>query len=211
METSSTLPWQAAAPGRQRRTATVAVLLGLVVAAFETTVVTTAMPTLTAELQGRRLYAWVFTGFLLASTIGVLLSGRLADRVGRKATFLAGMGLFLGGSVLCGFSTSVPLLVAFRVLQGLGAGAVQPTTLTISSDLYTLEERATIQSVFTGAWGLASVVGPVIGGILTVHLGWRSVFWVNVPVGLLAVVLLLRSYRDPPRREESRFELGGPA
>jgi hypothetical protein len=210
METSSTLPWQAAAPGRERRVATVAVLLALVVAAFETTVVTTAMPTLTAELDGRALYAWVFTGFLLASTLGVLLGGRLSDRLGRRGTFVAGMGLFLLGSVLCGFSTSVPMLVAFRVLQGLGAGAVQPTTLTISSDLYTLEERAAIQSLFTGAWGLASVIGPVLGGLLTEHLGWRSVFWVNVPVGLLAVVMLRRSYRDPPRKEARRFELGGP-
>src|SRR5215469_2651484 len=210
METPSTLPWQAATPGRERRLATVAVLLALVVSAFETTVVTTAMPTLTAELDGRALYAWVFTGFLLASTLGVLLGGRLSDRVGRRTTFVAGMGLFLLGSVLCGFSTSVPMLVGFRVLQGLGAGAVQPTTLTISSDLYTLEERAAIQSVFTGAWGLASVIGPVMGGLLTVKLGWRSVFWVNVPVGILAVVLLRRSYRDPPRAVTRRFELGGP-
>jgi hypothetical protein len=211
METPSAIPWQAAAPGRERRRATAAVLLALVVAAFETTVVTTAMPTLTAELNGRSLYAWVFTGFLLASTLGVLLGGRLSDRVGRRATFVGGMGLFLLGSVLCGFSTSVPMLVAFRVLQGLGAGAVQPTTLTISSDLYTLEERAAIQSVFTGAWGLASVIGPVVGGLLTQSLGWRSVFWVNVPVGVLAVALLWRSYRDPPRRETRRFEVGGPA
>jgi len=208
---SDTQSWQAAAPGPERRRATTAVLLALVVAAFETTVVTTAMPTLTAELQGRALYAWVFTGFLLASTLGVLLGGRFSDRLGRRGTFVWGMGLFLLGSVLCGFSTSVPMLVGFRVLQGLGAGAVQPTTLTISSDLYTLEERATIQSVFTGAWGLASVIGPVVGGLLTEHLGWRSVFWVNVPVGLLAVVLLRRSYRDPPRVEERSFELGGPA
>src|SRR5215470_432431 len=211
MEPPITLPWQAAAPGRERRLATVAVLLALVVAAFETTVVTTAMPTLTAELDGRALYAWVFTGFLLASTLGVLLGGRLSDRLGRRGTFVGGMGLFLLGSVLCGFSTSVPMLVGFRVLQGLGAGAVQPTTLTISSDLYTLEERAAIQSVFTGAWGLASVIGPVMGGLLTEHLGWRSVFWVNVPVGLLAVVMLRRSYRDPPRKEQARFEVGGPA
>ncbi len=211
METASTLPWQAAAPGAERRWATAAVLLGLVASAFETTVVTTAMPTITTELDGRALYAWVFTGFLLASTVGVLLGGRLSDQLGRRGTFVAGMGTFLLGSVLCGFSTSVPMLVAFRVLQGLGAGVVQPTTLTISSDLYTLEERATIQSVFTGAWGLASVVGPIVGGLLTEHLGWRSVFWVNVPVGLLAVALLWRSYRDPPRRESGRFELGGPA
>jgi Major Facilitator Superfamily len=211
MEVTTPLPWQAAAPGRERRQATAAVLLALVVAAFETTVVTTAMPTLTAELDGRSLYAWVFTGFLLASTVGVLLGGRLSDRLGRRATFVGGMGLFLLGSVLCGFSTSVLMLVAFRILQGLGAGAVQPTTLTISSDLYTLEERAAIQSVFTGAWGLASVIGPVMGGLLTEHLGWRSVFWVNVPVGLLAVVLLRGSYRDPPRSRSGRLEIGGPA
>ncbi len=211
METASTLPWQAAAPGAGRRWATAAVLLGLVASAFETTVVTTAMPTITTELNGRALYAWVFTGFLLASTVGVLLGGRLSDQLGRRGTFVAGMGTFLLGSVLCGFSTSVPMLVTFRVLQGLGAGVVQPTTLTISSDLYTLEERATIQSVFTGAWGLASVIGPVVGGLLTEQLGWRSVFWVNVPVGLLAVALLWRSYRDPPRPERRRFELGGPA
>lgn len=211
MEAASTLSWQAAAPGAERRWATAAVLLGLVASAFETTVVTTAMPTITTELDGRALYAWVFTGFLLASTVGVLLGGRLSDQLGRRGTFLAGMGTFLLGSVLCGFSTSVPMLVVFRVLQGLGAGVVQPTTLTISSDLYTLEERATIQSVFTGAWGLASVVGPIVGGLLTEHLGWRSVFWVNVPVGFLAVALLWRSYRDPPRRESRRFELGGPA
>lgn len=208
---STPVPWQAAAPGRERRRATAAVLLGLVVAAFETTVVTTAMPTLTAELDGRALYAWVFTGFLLASTLGVLLGGRLSDQIGRRTTFVGGMGLFLLGSVLCGFSTSVPMLVGFRVLQGLGAGAVQPTTLTISSDLYTLEERVTIQSLFTGAWGLASVMGPVVGGLLLQHLGWRSVFWVNVPVGILAVVLLRGSYRDPPRRENQRFDLRGPA
>src|SRR5262249_46416263 len=152
----------------------------------------------------------VFAGFLLASTLGVLRGGRLSDRLGRGGTFIGGMGLFLLGSVLCGFSTSVLMLVAFRVLQGLGAGAVQPTTLTISSDLYTLEERAAIQSIFTGAWGLASVIGPVVGGLLTQSLGWRSVFWVNVPVGLLAVVLLRRSYRDPPRVREGRFEIGGP-
>ena len=210
MDEPLTHSWQAAGPGRQRRLATSAVLLALVVAAFETTVVTTAMPTLTAELNGRALYAWVFTGFLLASTVGVLLGGRLSDRLGRRATFVAGMGAFLLGSVLCGFSTSVPMLVGFRVLQGVGAGAVQPTTLTIISDLYTLEERATIQSVFTGAWGLASVVGPIVGGLLTEHLGWRSVFWVNVPVGVLAVLLLRRAYRDPPPVAGGRAELQGP-
>lgn len=202
--------WNVAVPGPARRMATAAVLLALVMAAFETTVVTTAMPTLTAELGGRHLYAWVFTGFLLASTLGVLVSGGLADSIGRRATFLGGLGLFLAGTVLCGFSQSVPQLIAFRVLQGFGAGALQPTTLTIASDLYSLKERAAIQSVFTGCWGTASVIGPVLGAFLTQHASWRWVFWVNVPVGVAAAFLLRASYRDPDGRHGLRLEFQGP-
>ncbi len=197
-------------PGRARRMATAAVLLGLVMAAFETTVVTTAMPTLTAELGGRQLYAWAFTAFFLASTLGVLVSGGLADGIGRRATFLGGLGVFLLGTILCGFSVSVPQLIAFRMVQGLGAGALQPTTLTIASDLYSLKERAAIQSVFTGSWGAASVVGPLLGAFLTQHASWRWVFFVNVPVGVAAAVLLQLSYRDPPRAKTHRLELTGP-
>jgi predicted MFS family arabinose efflux permease len=109
------------------------------------------------------------------------------------------MVLFLAGSALCGAATSFGALVAFRVVQGLGAGALQPIAMTISADLYTLEERARIQGIFTGAWGAANVVGPVIGGWLVMHLSWRWVFLVNVPVGVLSMVLLLASYRDPAR------------
>jgi EmrB/QacA subfamily drug resistance transporter len=199
-----------AVPGRARRMATAAVLLGLVMAAFETTVVTTAMPTLTAELGGRHLYAWVFTAFLLASTLGVLVSGGLADGIGRRATFLGGLSVFLVGTILCGFSRSVPQLIAFRMIQGLGAGALQPTTLTIASDIYNLKERAAIQSVFTGSWGTASVIGPILGAYLTEHASWRWVFWVNVPVGVAAALLLHASYRDPVRPRSHRLELTGP-
>ncbi len=190
--------------------ATAAVLLGLVMAAFETTVVTTAMPTLTAELGGRNLYAWVFTAFFLASTLGVLISGGLADGIGRRATFLGGLSVFLLGTTLCGFSVSVPQLIAFRMLQGLGAGALQPTTLTIASDIYSLKERAAIQSVFTGSWGAASVVGPLLGAFLTQNASWRWVFWVNVPVGIAAAFLLQASYRDSPPSRKHRLEVTGP-
>ncbi|MGZ3461353.1 MAG: MFS transporter, partial [Archangium sp.] len=200
----------AARPGTARRMATAAVLLGLVVSAFETTVVTSAMPTLTRELGGQQLYSWVFSAYLFASTVGVLVFGKLADHFGRKPIFSFGMGLFLAGSMLCGFATSVPILIAFRVVQGLGAGALQPTTMTISADIYTLRERATVQGVFTGAWGAANVVGPLIGGWLVMHASWRWVFFVNVPVGLLALVMLHASYRDPARRP-SRVDVWGPA
>lgn len=193
-----------------RKVATAAVLLGLVISAFEGTVVTTAMPTITQALGGSSLYAWVFTAFLLASTLGVMLSGKMGDQLGRKPTFLGGVVLFLAGSALCGAAHSVPWLIAFRILQGLGAGAIQPTTMTIAADLYTLKERAVVQSVFTGVWGLANVLGPVIGGFLVVHASWRWVFLVNVPVGVLAAALLAVSYEDPPRREGARIDILGP-
>ena len=184
----------------RRAVATAAILCGLVVAAFEGTVVTSAMPTIARELGGMSVYSWVFSGFLAASTVGVLACGRLADVYGRRPVFIAGMALFLAGSALCGVSTSIGELIAFRVVQGLGAGAIQPIAMTISADLYTLEERARVQAVFTSAWGIASVVGPVIGGFLVVRLSWRWVFLVNVPVGVVAILLLVPSYRDPPRR-----------
>jgi MFS family permease len=185
------------------------VLLSLVVSAFEGTVVTSAMPTITRELGGQALYAWVFSGFLFASTFGILVSGKLADHFGRKPVFLAGMGLFLAGSALCGLAGSVPALIAFRVIQGLGAGALQPTTMLISADLYTLKERAAVQGLFTGAWGAANVLGPVIGGWIVMHASWRWVFLVNVPVGVFAMALLHLSFRDPVRRS-TRVDVRAP-
>jgi predicted MFS family arabinose efflux permease len=173
------------------------VLTALVVAAFEGTVVTPAMPTIVGELGGMSAYAWVFSAFLIASTVAVLVCGKVADAVGRRPVFLGGMVLFLAGSALCGAATSFGALVAFRVIQGLGAGALQPIAMTISADIYTLEERARIQGIFTGAWGVANVVGPVIGGWIVMHLSWRWVFLVNVPVGVVSLALLLVSYRDP--------------
>jgi predicted MFS family arabinose efflux permease len=187
------------APGWRRRVATGSVLLGLVVAAFEGTVVTSAMPTIVGELGGMGAYAWVFSAFLIASTLAVLACGKLADAFGRRPVFVAGMTLFLVGSALCGASTTFAQLVAFRVLQGLGAGAIQPIAMVISADIYTLEERAKVQGLFNAAWGIANVVGPVMGGWIVMHASWRWVFLVNVPFGVLSAALLVVSYRDPAR------------
>jgi MFS family permease len=184
----------------RRRIALGAVLVGQVVAAFEGTVVTSAMPTIVRELGGLAAYGWVFSSFLIASTVAVLVCGKLADAIGRLPVFLGGMGLFLVGSCLCGSATSFGGLVAFRVVQGLGAGALTPIAMTISADLYTLAERAKVQALLTSTWGAANVVGPLIGGWIVLHMSWRWVFLVNVPVGALAAGLLAVSYRDPPRR-----------
>ncbi|XXF79616.1 MFS transporter [Myxococcaceae bacterium GXIMD 01537] len=198
-------------PGASRRMATGAVLLALVVSAFEGTVVTSAMPTITRDLGGQHLYSWVFSAFLFASMLGVLVSGKLADHFGRRPVFFAGMALFLLGSALCGLAHSVPTLIAFRVLQGLGAGALQPTNLTIISDLYSLRERAVMQGVFTGVWGGASVLGPILGGWLVMHTSWRWIFLINLPFGLLAVGLLFLSYKDPARVSDRPVDAWGPA
>ncbi len=175
---------------RDRRIVTVAVMLGTALAALDATVVSTAMPTITGHLGGLSLYPWVFSAYLLTSTITVPIYGRLADLYGRKRLFTIGATLFLIGSVLCGTSTSMLQLILYRVLQGIGAGGVLPLTSTIVGDIYTVEERGRIQGLFSGVWGVSSVVGPLIGGLITQYLSWRGIFYMNLPFGLLAIILL---------------------
>ncbi|HEY0096267.1 MAG TPA: MFS transporter, partial [Archangium sp.] len=159
---------------------TVALALSLFMAALEMTVVSTAMPTVVSELGGLQSYAWVFTAYMLSSTVTVPIYGKLADLYGRKPVLLFGIGLFLAGSILSGLSTSMNMLIAFRTLQGLGAGSMQPVALTIVGDLYTLEQRAKVQGVFSGVWGLAGLVGPLTGGLIVKYLTWHWVFFINV-------------------------------
>lgn len=196
-------------PSTRRRVATTAIVLSLVVAAFEGTGVTGAMPSIAASLGGLSAYAWVFSAFLIASTLGVLTCGKLADTFGRRPVYAAGMGLFLVASAGCGAARSIEALVAFRVIQGLGAGAIQPVAMTISADLYSMRERAQVQALFTATWGAANALGPLLGGFLVEHLSWRWVFFVNVPVGLLAVALLFASFRDPPQAVRRASGVGG--
>lgn len=189
--------------GTRRRFATGAVLLALVVTAFEGTVVTTAMPTIARALgiaggAASPAYAWVFTAFLLTSTVGVLACGRLADVYGRRPVFAGGVALFLAGSALCGLAPSAGWLVAFRAVQGLGAGAVHPVAMVIAGDLYTLEERARVQAFFTGTWAAANFTGPLVGGWLATHAGWRWVFFVNLVPGVLALATMAAAYVDRP-------------
>lgn len=167
-------------------------------AAMESTVVATAMPTVIASLGGLRIYSWTFSAFLLASTVTMPLWGRLADQLGRRRVYLVGLGIFLAGSALSGLSQSMGQLIAFRAVQGLGAGSLITIGMTIIADLYGLERRAKVQGYFSSVWGVASLVGPLIGGVLTDAISWRWVFYVNLPFGLLAMAAIGLGLRDKP-------------
>src|SRR5262245_2044516 len=157
------------------------VMLGLFLGAMESTAVATAMPTVIATRGGRAAYSGVFSGYILAVTISMPLWGKAADLFGRRAAYLAGLGIFLAGSVLSGLATSMPALIVFRTIQGAGGGALIPLGYTIVADIFGLERRAKMQGYFSAMWGLASIVGPLIGGFLTDHALWRRVFHIDVP------------------------------
>ncbi|MGD7043508.1 MDR family MFS transporter [Jeotgalibacillus proteolyticus] len=164
------------------------VMLAMFVGAIEATIVSTAMPSIAADLGGFDLYSWVFSSYLLMSTVTVLIYGKLSDLYGRKPVMTFGMTLFLIGSILCGLATSMEWLIAFRFIQGIGAGAVLPIATTIVGDIYTKEERAKIQGYLSSVWGISAIMGPAIGGLLVDTIGWQFVFWVNIPLGMLSLI-----------------------
>jgi len=196
-------------PGRERRLVTAAILLGMFLAALEATAVATAVPTAVGELGGVAHYSWVFSAYLLTSTTTVPLFGKLADLFGRKRTYLWSVAIFLVGSALCGFARSFPQLILFRAVQGLGAGGVSPVATTIAGDIYTLEERGRIQGIFSGIWAMASLIGPLLGGLLTDHLSWRWIFYLNLPFGLLSAWMIQRWMREKTVRTEHRLDILG--
>jgi EmrB/QacA subfamily drug resistance transporter len=166
--------------------------------ALEATVVSTAMPTVIAQLGGLAHYSWVFSAYLLTSTASVPIWGRLSDLYGRRRMYLIGVAVFLVGSVAAGASTTMMQLVAARALQGLGAGAIIPLSMTIIGELYTLRERARTQALFSGVWGVASIAGPLVGGYITDAWNWRWVFYLNVPFGFCCMAVIAMAY--PPSR-----------
>ena len=183
----------------RRRAITAGLLLGMSLGALEATVVGTAMPTVIATLGGLAHYGWVFSAYLLTSTASVPIWGRLSDLYGRRRLYLAGIVVFLAGSALCGAAGSMTQLIAARVVQGIGAGAIIPLSMTIVGELYNLTERAKSQALFSGVWGVASVAGPLVGGYVTDALTWRWVFFLNLPFGALAFLVIALAY--PPRRQ----------
>jgi EmrB/QacA subfamily drug resistance transporter len=178
----------------RRRAITAGLLLGMSLGALEATVVSTAMPTVIASLGGLAHYSWVFSAYLLTSTASVPIWGRLSDLYGRRRMYLFGVGLFLAGSVMCGASTTMTMLIVSRAVQGLGAGAIIPMSMTIVGELYTLAERARTQALFSGVWGVASIAGPLVGGYITDALSWQWVFYLNVPFGLFCMGVIGLAY-----------------
>jgi EmrB/QacA subfamily drug resistance transporter len=165
-------------------------------AALDSSILATAVPSIVKDLGDFAQFPWMFSIYLLAQAVSVPLYGKLADVVGRKPILLFGIGLFLVASVLCGFAWSMPILIVARGLQGLGAGAILPMTMTVAGDIYTVEERSKIQGYLASVWAISSVVGPTLGGLFSQYLTWRWVFWINLPLGLVAAVLLVRHFHE---------------
>ena len=181
-------------PRRQIVITMVCAMTGLFLAALDQTVVSTAMPRIIADLGGFDRYTWVTTAYIVASTIAVPVVGRLSDIFGRKVFYLVGLALFLIGSFAAGTSTSMNQLIAFRAFQGLGGGVLMSLAFVIVGDLFAPAERGKIQGVVAAVFGLASVVGPTLGGFLTDTLSWNWIFYINLPIGIPLVLLMLRFF-----------------
>jgi EmrB/QacA subfamily drug resistance transporter len=194
---------------RRRRVVTAGVMLGMFLAALEATVVGTAMPTVIASLGGLDRYSWVFSAYLLTSTVTVPVWGRMSDLYGRRMFYLIGVTFFLIGSALSGASQSITQLIVFRGIQGLGAGALIPLSMTINGDIYTVRERTKMQGLFSGTWGLASILGPLAGGFITDHISWRWVFYINIPFGLAAAVVVGFALVEPKRHARPVIDYAG--
>jgi EmrB/QacA subfamily drug resistance transporter len=170
--------------------ATIGVMLALLLAALDQTIVGTALPRIVADLNGLDRYSWLITGYLVASTVVIPISGKLGDLFGRKPFLIAGIIGFVAASALCGVAQDMNQLIIFRIIQGLFGGMLFASAFTVLGDIYSPAERARIQGLFGAVFGLSSIIGPVVGGFLTDNWGWRWVFYVNLPVGLLGVLVV---------------------
>jgi EmrB/QacA subfamily drug resistance transporter len=180
---------------------TVGIMLSLFLASMEGTVVATAMPTIVAQLGGLSIYSWVFAVYMLTSTTTVPIYGKLSDLYGRKLIYTLSMILFLLGSILCGQARSMEQLILFRAIQGIGAGGVLPLAFTIIGELFDLEQRARMQGLFSGVWGVSAVIGPLIGGFFVDQVSWQWVFYINVIPGLLASILVWFAWKGGERTQ----------
>jgi EmrB/QacA subfamily drug resistance transporter len=185
------------------------VMASMAMVALEATIVSTAMPGIVADLGGLNLYSWVFSSFLLTQTSTTVVFGKLSDTFGRKPVMLGGIVIFLIGSVLAGFATSMPLMILFRLIQGIGAGAIQPVAMTIVGDLYPVNERGKIQGYLASVWAICAVAGPLVGGLIIRDLSWSWIFWINVPIGLAASVGFILFLKEEPLGRRGTIDFAG--
>ncbi|TCJ97288.1 MDR family MFS transporter [Nocardia alba] len=177
--------------------------------ALDSTIIATAVLTITDTLGGFAMFPWLFSIYLLAQAVTVPIYGKLADTVGRKPVILFGIAAFAAGSLLCGLATSMVALIAFRAIQGIGAGAIQPMTMVIAGDLYTLAERAKVQGYLAGVWASSAVLGPLLGGLFADHLSWRWIFLINLPLCAVAAAMLVRNFTESAVRRTQRIDYLG--
>ncbi len=187
------------------------VMLSTALVALDSTIIATAVPSIVTGIGGFSQFPWLFSIYLLAQAVTVPIYGRLSDLFGRKPVILFGIGLFLLGSVLCGLAWNMMVLILFRLVQGLGAGAIQPTGMTIIGDLYSVEERAKVQGYLASVWGIASVVGPTLGGVFSEYVSWRWIFFINIPLCLLAAGMLFRNFTERVERSHPKIDYRGAA
>jgi EmrB/QacA subfamily drug resistance transporter len=186
-----------------------AALMATFMAAVESSIIATAMPTIVGDLGGFRLFSWVFAAYLLTMAVTVPIYGRLADIYGRKRVFFAGTGIFLVGTTLCGLAHSMMMLVVFRAIQGVGAGAIQPIAATVVGDIYTPAERARVQGYMSSVFGVSAVIGPALGAFLVVHVEWAAVFWVNLPIGAASIAMFALYLPEQVERRQHRIDYLG--
>jgi EmrB/QacA subfamily drug resistance transporter len=194
---------------KQVRWIVTGLMLGLLLGSLDQTIVSTAMPHVITELNGFNLYSWVFTIYMLTSTTAVPIFGKLADLFGRRLIYLIGMGLFLAGSALCGLSHDMTQLIVFRAIQGIGAGALMPIAMTIIGDIFPPERRGKMQGIFGAVFGLSSVIGPAVGGFIVDHLAWQWIFYINLPFGVFAAIILSIALKESKGAEKKSIDWFG--
>jgi Arabinose efflux permease len=190
---------------------TAAIFIATFMAAIEGTIVSTAMPTIIGSLNGIALMNWVFSIYLLTSSIATPIYGKLSDRIGRKPVFIVGIVIFLVGSTLAGLSHTMLTLILARALQGIGAGAIQPVTFTMIADIYPYEKRAKVLGLNGSAWGIASIIAPLLGGYIVQHLSWHWIFFINIPVGVITLLLAIFFFHEDREAEKAPIDVWGSA
>jgi EmrB/QacA subfamily drug resistance transporter len=186
-----------------------AVMLSVGLVAIDATILATAVPAVVEDLGGFTRFPWLFSVYLLAQAVSVPVYSKLADQYGRKPMMLTGLGVFLLGSLLCGLAWNMTSLIAFRAVQGIGAGAVQPIGMTVVGDIYSIQERAKVQGYIASVWALSSVVGPTLGGVFSDYLSWRWIFFVNLPIGAAALWMFLRRFEERVEPARHRIDVLG--